>query len=73
MRELSVDEIREVSGAGAGQVVGTTALTSGGAALGSYLAAARLGGTLGAAAGPVGALGGALIGVSIAIVYYKYV
>ncbi|MFC4929525.1 hypothetical protein [Massilia sp. GCM10023247] len=72
MRELSIDEIREVSGASAKQVV-TVGLTSGGAALGSYFAAARLGGALGAAAGPVGALGGALIGVSIAIVYHKYV
>lgn len=73
MRELSVNEIHDVSGAGAGKQIVTTGLTSGGAALGSYFSAARLGGVLGAAAGPVGALGGALIGVSIAIVYHKYV
>lgn len=73
MKELTVDEIREVSGAGVGEKIGTAALTSGGAALGSYLAAARLGGVLGAAAGPLGAVGGALIGVSIAIVYYAHV
>lgn len=72
MRELSVDEIFEVSGAGEGRKVVTAGLTSGGAALGSYLAGARFGGTLGAAAGPVGAVAGAIIVVSIAIVYHKY-
>lgn len=73
MKELSVNEVLEVSGAGAGRQLVTAGLTSGGAALGNYLAVARLGGILGSAAGPVGAVGGAIIGVTIAIVYNKFV
>lgn len=71
MRELTVGEIQAVSGAGVGQTLGTAALTTGGAALGSYFGAARLGATLGAAAGPVGAFIGGLTGVTIAIIYYN--
>ena len=70
MQVLSVSEIHEVSGGGLGSTMGTISLTSGGAALGGYFGAMRLGAALGAAAGPIGAFAGALIGGGIAYAYY---
>lgn len=74
MRELTLDEIQEVSGGAneLGVTVGKVALTSGGAALGSYFAAARFGATLGSVAGPIGGVVGGLAGATAAYIYYKY-
>jgi outer membrane lipoprotein SlyB len=73
MRTLTVNEIQQVSGGGGyGQTVGTVAMTSGGAALGGYFAAARLGATFGSAAGPIGAVLGGIAGASAAYLYYSY-
>lgn len=70
MKELTLNEIVEVSGGGVGQTLGTAALTSGGAAIGGYLGAARLGAALGSAAGPLGAVLGGLVGAGAAYVWY---
>ena len=72
-KELTLKEIDDVSGAGsAGQSMGTAALVSGSAALGSYFAGARLGATFGSAAGPMGAVAGAVVGAAAAYAYYNY-
>jgi hypothetical protein len=73
MHQLSALEINEVSGGGGyGQTVGTTALVSGSAAIGSYLSAARMGAALGSAAGPLGAFADAVAGATAAYFYYHY-
>jgi len=69
MRDLNIDEIQEVSG-GIQKKILSTALVSVSGALGNYLAAARLGGTLGAAAGPLGAIAGGLAAGLFAYYYY---
>jgi len=68
MRMLKNDEIEVVSGGGAARMIATAATVTGGAQIGSYLAAARLGATLGSAAGPIGAVAGALL--TTAVCYY---
>ena len=73
MHQLSNFEIDKVSGAaGYGQTVGTVSMVTGGAAIGNYFVAARLGATFGSAAGPFGALVGAIVGGSGAYLYYHY-
>lgn len=59
MEALSLKEIDQVSG-GSANTVSRLIMTSGGASIGGYLGAMRLGATLGAAAGPVGAFVGAV-------------
>lgn len=69
MQVLNAEEIQEVSG-GVTEKIVPAAFISVSGSLGSYLAAARFGATLGAAAGPIGALvGGVAAGV---FVYYYY-
>ncbi len=69
MRELNVEEIQEVSG-GIQKKIASVALVSASGALGNYLAAARLGATLGSAAGPIGTIVG--VAAAAAFVYYYY-
>jgi hypothetical protein len=73
MQTLTLSEIHEVAGGGAGQAIGTTSLVSGGAALGSYFGGARLGAALRSAAGPLGAFAGAVVGAGGAYFYYSRV
>jgi hypothetical protein len=68
MHVLNNDEVNYVSGAGLRSTVATGATVAAGAQLGSYLTAARFGATLGAAAGPIGAIAGAMI--TTAVCYY---
>lgn len=64
MKALSLQEINHVSG-GSANAVSRLIMTSGGASMGGYFGAMRLGATLGAAAGPVGAfVGGVAFGVA---------
>lgn len=64
METLSFEEINQVSG-GSTKTLSRLIMTSGGASLGGYFGAVRLGATLGAAAGPVGAfVGGVAFGVA---------
>ena len=72
MKELTINEISEVSGgAGAAQTVVTVGVGSGSAAIGSYLAAARFGATLGSAAGPLGAIVGGMVGAGACYFYFQ--
>lgn len=71
MQTLSIGEIKQVSGGGFAEVMGTIGLTSGGAVLGGYYGAMRFGATLGSAAGPLGAFAGALTGGACAYLYYR--
>lgn len=68
MQVLSNDEIQYISGGGAARTIVTAATVTGGVQIGSYLAAARFGATLGSAAGPIGAVAGALL--TTAVCYY---
>ncbi|WP_175016847.1 hypothetical protein [Massilia sp. YMA4] len=68
MHILNNDEIEYVSGGGATRTIVNAATITGGAQIGSYLAAARLGATFGSAAGPLGAIAGAMI--TTAVCYY---
>lgn len=71
MQTLSSQEIRQVSGAASfGQTVSTGAMIAGGGQLGSAFAGARLGGLLGSAAGPFGAVAGAVVGGGLAWAYF---
>jgi hypothetical protein len=73
MKTLSARELDEVSaGAGFAQTVSTTGTVVGAGAIGSYLSAARFGASLGAAAGPLGAVAGAMIGAGGVYLYYHY-
>ncbi len=71
MHPLSTNEIKQVSGGGAGETMSTIAMTSGGAALGGYYGAMWFGASVGAAAGPVGAVVGAVAFGGFAYAYYK--
>lgn len=68
MQVLNNDEILCISGGGSARNIVTAATVTGGAQMGSYLAAARFGATLGSAAGPIGAIAGALF--TTAVCYY---
>lgn len=65
MKELNIEEIEAISGGFQKKII-PAALVSVSGALGNYLAAARFGATLGATAGPLGAIAGGIFA------YYYY-
>jgi hypothetical protein len=73
MKTLTISEVGEVSGGGkVSDGVVTIGVTAGSAQIGAFLAGARLGGTFGAAAGPMGAVIGAMVGGGVTIAYLRY-
>ena len=70
MKVLTEREVDPVSGSDAGTAIAKAGVMTGSVAIGTYIGAARLGATLGMAAGPVGAVAGAMIGTGIVYMYY---